>query len=883
MSLIENVKKLKIRGNKKTILFAIVLSALLASSTFGMMPLGNARNVAGTIPTYAYLTAFPEECAVGQTIFLAMWIDKVTPTAAGIAGGDLWGNFTITVTLPDQSTTKLGPFIADNAGGAPATYVPTATGNYTFVFNFPGMTITGNANTGVPAHPTGPYIGNVYGASTSAPSTVSVGATPAYTIPENPLPTSYWENPVQAFNHLWYSIAGDWLGMKAASFGNTGDYGYQGNYNPYTQPVLSAHVIWTKPEAFGGQIGALSNTGPNPIVGMGNESSIYYTGAEYQPRFEPIVMNGVVYYTNYPSSTSQYPSGWVALSLRTGQVLWTKNTTDVLLCGQEYTYKSINMYGAFPYLWATRSGGKMDCFNAFDGQYIGTIYSVNIGSKILGTDGSILGYYVNTTTVGTGANAIRTSSLTLWNSTKCLYPNIVSQWYSGGQNFNVSCTRGIEWSVPLPQSYKGNAFQYPGVGPSSMSIRAIDQQDQIIVLTVAPGNLSSSNWEVQAGFTMGGTPDGVSGVAKQLWITNNTITPFTTRSSGPSGAGIYTEYEKETMQIFGYSVNTGAPVWNAYYNDNPLAYYDQASLVYGNGQLYTWTFGGWVYDYNMTNGKLIWKWSTGSAGENTPYGVNPLWIIDNSEATLAGGVFYVETGHNYGPPLFSGAQIYAINATNGELLWKFLNFASTGELTVVNGYMLSFDCYDLQIYAYGKGLTQTTVSTAPGINTKNQVLITGAVTDQSPGQTCLGIPTAGTPAIADPYMSDWMAYLYKQSPEPMNATGVPVTLTYVDPNNNTGTIGTAYSDINGQYAYKFTPPVPGTYTIVATFGGSHSYFSSTSETHMLFNPASAATAEPTSTPASVADTYFVPLSVAIIIVIVIGFAVLALLALRKRP
>ena len=939
MSIIENLNKMKIRGNKKTILFAIALAALLASSTFGIIPLTGARNVAGTIPTYAYLTAYPAEVSIGQTIFLAMWIDKVTPTAAGIAGGDLWGNFTITVTLPDKSTTKLGPFIADNAGGAAATYVPTADGNYTFVFNFPGMTITGNANTGVPAHPTGPYIGDVYAASTSLPSTVSVGPTPAYTIPENPIPTGYWQSPVEAFNHQWYSISGDWLGLRAGTFGSTGDYGYAGNYNPYTQPVLSAHIIWTKPEAFGGQIGAQSNTGSNPIVGYGNETSIYYTGAEYQPKFQPIIIDGVLYYNDYPSSTTETPSGWVALSLRTGQVLWTKNTTDVLFGGQLYNYKSINMYGAFPYLWAGRgrtAPTKMDCFDALTGHYIGTINNIPTGAQgtygglssvIEGSDGSLLQYYVNTTTVTTtitastittakaysgnatnipgsisvlGAITVTTSvpnsahlaasttiyrnaSLTLWNSTLALYPSITSQWYSGGQNFNDSYGRGIEWSVQLPQGYQGNQFYYPGVGPSSMSIRTIDQQDQIIVLSVAPGNLSSSNWEVQAGYTMGGTPDGVSGKAQQLWMANNTIVPFTTRSSGSSGDGVYTEYQKETMQIFGYNVHTGAPVWNAYYNDNPLAYYDQQSMVYGNGELYVWTFGGWVYDFNMSTGNTIWKWSDGSAGENTPYGVNPLWIIDNSEGTLAGGVFYVETGHNYGPPLFSGAQIYAINATSGTLMWKFLNFASTSELPVTYGYMLSFNNYDLQIYAYGRGLTQTTVNTTPYVNSNKDLLITGTVTDQSPGQTCLGIPEAGTPAIADPYMSDWMAYLFEQSPEPMNATGVPVTLTYIDPNNNTGTIGTAYSDITGHFSYKFTPPVPGAYTIIATFGGSHSYFSSTAQTTIGYDMAPSATAAPTATPTSVADLYFVPSVIAIIVIIIIGFAVLAVLALRKHP
>jgi len=70
------------------------------------------------------------------------------------------------------------------------------------------------------------------------PSTVSVGATPAYTIPENPLPTGYWQNPLKGLTTKWYTIEGDWLGMAANTFGATGIYGTQGNYNPFTQPFL---------------------------------------------------------------------------------------------------------------------------------------------------------------------------------------------------------------------------------------------------------------------------------------------------------------------------------------------------------------------------------------------------------------------------------------------------------------------------------------------------------------------------------------------------------------------------------------------------------------------------------------------------------------------
>jgi len=175
------------------------------------------------------------------------------------------------------------------------------------------------------------------------------------------------------------------------------------------------------------------------------------------------------------------------------------------------------------------------------------------------------------------------------------------------------------------------------------------------------------------------------------------------------------------------------------------------------------------------------------------------------------------------------------------------------------------------------------VSTTPYINSNNQVVISGTVIDQSPGHTCLGIPEAGTPAISDASMSAWMEYLYMQQPEPTNATGVPVTLTEIDPNGNTYTIGTTTSNIAGQYKYVFTPTVPGTYTIIATFAGSNSYFGSTAETSMLYSPPASATAAPTATPTSVADLYFVPSVIAIIVIIIIGFAILAVLALRKRP
>ena len=872
--------------NQKNRILAIIVAILLTSSAFAILPLSNAKNTNVVIPTYAYLSAEPTPLAAGQTLYIDMWIDKVPATAGGY-WGDRFVNFTIQVTLPDKTTATLGPFISDAAGGAATTFVPTAQGNYTFVFTFPGETLTGAQ--GNPLHPypnayidNPAAIGDVYGASTSTPLTVTVGTTAATQTPENPLPTGYWQTPVEAFNHNWSVLNGNWFGDATINFGSSGIYGYQGSVNPYTQPVLTPHLLWTKPEGFGGQMGG-------PFIG--NESTNYYTGMQYQPKFDPIVLNGILYYTNYPVALTN-PSGWIALNLRTGQVLWTKNTTEVIQFGMVTDPATLDEYGGVPYLFATRTqtfsgaGTFLDMYDAATGNYVETIANITAGTKLVDTNGGVIEYYTNSSTV----NGVSLHSLTMWNLTQCLISGmagfrtgqtVVAGLWQPVQNAIIQYKTGIVWSIQTPNTYQGI--------PINLGIGYIDQADQKIVMTYTTsptvGSVGSqTGWQMEAGYSMGGAMD-VAGPATQLWITNRTETPYCSIFMGPAADGIFCEFTEETMSWQGFNINTGAHVWGptqAYTKSLGYYVYRTSADVLGTN-LITWTFGGQIYDYNITNGNVIWIWSNPSSGEDNPYGINPFWAFGTGEVTIAGGVIYAATGHNYGPPLFSGADVYAINATNGKLIWQFLNFATMSSLPVVDGELLTFNSYDNQIYAYGKGLTATTATTAPVINSNAQVWITGTVTDQSPGQTCLGIPAAGTPAIADAYMSDWMAYLYEQSPKPLNATGVPVTLTYVDPNNNTGTIGTTYSDITGHYQYAFNPPVPGAYTITATFGGSNSYYSSTAETSFKFVTPASATPAPTATPTSVVETYFVPAVIGIIVAIIIVGAILAVLSLRKRP
>ena len=56
-----------------------------------------------------------------------------------------------------------------------------------------------------------------------------------------------------------------------------------------------------------------------------SEQSNYYSGFQYQPKFSPIIINGILYYQAVPNYSSGGTTGIVARDLRTGQILWTKN------------------------------------------------------------------------------------------------------------------------------------------------------------------------------------------------------------------------------------------------------------------------------------------------------------------------------------------------------------------------------------------------------------------------------------------------------------------------------------------------------------------------------------------------------------------------------
>jgi hypothetical protein len=299
--------------------------------------------------------------------------------------------------------------------------------------------------------------------------------------------------------------------------------------------------------------------------------------------------------------------------------------------------------------------------------------------------------------------------------------------------------------------------------------------------------------------------------------------------------------------------------------------------------------GGDIWCQNAATGKILWFTTTttliGSSGIETPYNVWPLWVFSSS--CVSNDIAYLAVGHEYNPPLFHGAQLLAINITNGNLVWSELDTSVTST-EISYGIVLSLNAYDNQIYAFGQGPTATTVS-APniGVTTATPISISGTVMDVSAGTKQEAVEANfpnGVPAVSDASMSLFMASVYQQQVMPTNITGVPVTLSVVDSNGNNRVIGTTTTNAAGLYGYTWKPDIPGNYTLIATFAGSNGYYGSSGQTYFYASAASP-TQAPTATPLSglASNNTLMYGIVAIVIVIVIIGAAIMLMLSRKRP
>ena len=757
-----------IRRNKTLVTIAMVLM-IAAPALMMSLPSAFADDTA-TIPSNTYLTVAPNPVGVNQQVNIMFWLDNTPPQ---IDAAHYYGwNYTITITKPDGTSKTYGPFQSDAVGGSYYVYTPDKTGVYEVQANFLGATI--NVTSG--SMPRGVY---VYETSESRVVEMTVQDEQVQPLAEVPLPTGYWSYPISAENRDWWKLAGNWIGAGSPAY--------------YTQAPNSAHILWTKQLTFGG------------ISGEAGWGINWYTGLLYENKFNPKIISGRLFYNEWTGPSmfaSNVPTGVICVDMATGQEIWRNDSMPQIAAAQILEFNSGFQSGTTAYLWSSARVGATSIwqmYDAFTGRLLTTFENAS-GSpgSTFGPNGEMLVYSLS------GA----TNTLSLWNSTKAVIPTdpregaaTYKPWTSPVRNWQD----GIQWTVNVPDV------------PGSQSIQFTDYDDGVILAQATITGYGLTPTFVHVGYdTKTGRELWVRNITNVGWGAGGPTSPGLLTFTQAKGEGAYAFFQKETMQWHVINIKTGEEMWvteplNTYTNTDFSVYDWSGQIAYG--KLIVDGYSGCVVAFDLKTGEHLWTFDQGSSGLETPYGTWPSFggvtVADNK-------VYFGVTEHTPNTPMLRGYRLYCIDVNSGEKLWEMPGFFTS--IAISGGKLTGYAGYDNQIYCYGKGLSATTVTALPGVG--NIVTIEGTVTDQSPGNTAIGVPAAGTPAISDDFMDEWMAYLWMQQPMPTDATGVPVTVYVSDQSDNVVATLQATSDISCHFLTSWTPTAAGVYKVTAVFDGS---------------------------------------------------------------
>ena len=877
--------------NKSKIATIALILVLTLSAVIVALPV-SARDPPVDVPTVCYAYVTNDIIGVNQPTVVVYWINAVPPTAVGDYG-DRW-TFTVEVTKSDGSKVTLGPFESDPIGGGWAQYTPTEIGTYTLVAKMAEHKITG-----LPVPPGGYFFGSgisindTYLASTSDPMTLIVQEEPIVGWQETPLPTEYWIRPITNANRDWWQLAGNWLAGAAQNVGPTTRFSYG-------KGPESAHIMWSTQMWAGGVMdGRFGNYGY--VTG-------HYEGTDFVP---PIILNGKIYY----NVMSLPREGYRVLDLYTGEELWFQNSTGPvsgtgggfdfsgelavgrLSFGQIYNYDSPNQHGGLPYLWSTSGpDGTWMMYDSETGNYICSINNIpqgmgffgpsTAGTAVYGKDGSLLQYILKGTPNPAGFffPDVAPFYLQVWNTSRAI-------WYEETWNSNEYWM----WRPTLNQTFDGNNGYSLNVTIPTVqgSIRAVREDEYVIGGTSGKNNgtyIQKGNlWALSL-------VEGQEGTL--LW--NITFTPpqsppdiQTGMFGGMSGPnvdpedGIFHFSEPVTRTRWGYDLVTGQQIWGPTAPEAALHFYGLSTNVY-DGKLYSGGFGGVLIAYDIKTGEILWNYTSTQIGFESPYGNYPIAIT-----AIADGKIYTITGeHSITQPMWRGPNLRCIDADTGEELWKISFFGANGGaslggtyVVMADGYVVGLNQYDSKIYCFGKGPSQTAVAVQNDVvSWGDSVLIKGSVIDLAAGtkqlEQAARFPN-GVPAIADEDQEGWMEYVYMQQSKPTDAQGVDVSIDVIDANGNTRNIGNATSDMSGFYSLSWMPDISGKYTVIATFAGSDSYYTSYSETAFVVDEAPQPTPPPDPTPAPMTDTYVLGMGAAALVAIVLIGLVLIMMMRKK--
>ena len=783
-------------------ILAITLSLFLMVSMFATFALLSTANAASRTQSWALIDVSPNPIGVGQKLTIIMFANPVFPNAA-VTNDIRRHDYTLIITKPDgKNETMNWPIIQDTGNGQVAFYTPDQVGTYSFVFSFPDQVYTWNDTSAMRQ-----WTGTVFIGATSKTVKLTVQEEPL-TAPINsyPLPTEYWTRPIEGQNTDWWVVASNWLGSPYIA-GNTDHQLYQ----PDGLAPNSAHVMWTKPLSDGGVVGG---------TGLGTVGETFYQGLTYNPRFlNPIIMGGRLFFEmpfqNYGSN-----GGYAAVDLRTGEELWTLNTTGIGVpsFGYYYALDYENQHGVMPdgLLFTSNFARAID-------PRTGIVTTLNItnvpsGFAAAGPKGEILRYQID----------IANRWIAQWNSSKLLPLSDTNPagWISS--TINASLPQRYDWNVSLPTQI-----------PTTTAIR------YALVDDILFGSTSF------ASFSSFGTPDPYAMWAislkpasrgQILWYQNYLAPPdnATRRlvAIDPVNRVVLFRDKESSLQT-GYSLDNGNLLWQTpnVEGASDLAYFNLGTVgltpATAYGRLYNIGWDGVLYSWDTKDGKLLWSYGNDGTGNSTSthlqssWGRYPTFIY----AIADGKIFMMSSEHSPDTPMWKGALARAVDAYTGQEKWTLMAFGGQGGrmgTAVADGYWVFHNYYDSQLYCIGKGPSALTVAIQNNVvDHDSSVLIEGKITDIAAGtnqkEQRARFPN-GVPAVSDASQGAWMEYVYMQKPRPADTTGVPITVSVVDNNGNYREIGNTTSNADGFFAFNWKPDIEGQYTVYASFAGSESYW-----------------------------------------------------------
>ncbi len=861
--------------SKMATALAMLLISIFAISLV-ILPTANAQ-ATNRKKTYAYIGAMPNPVGVGQEVLLHIGItDPLSLQPDG------WEGLTVTVTKPDNTTQTLGPFRTDSTGGTGSIFVPDKVGTYILQTSFPEQ-ICKNGVIGLFGVTVPPN--TIMEASKSEPLELIVGEERINYYPGFPLPAEYWTRPFDAQHREWAQIAGSWLETPLNL------------YAPYNQGPETPHILWTMPFTSGGTVGgALDNS-------EGYTEHSFDMGDAYEGKFgagifgggNPVIIAGKLYYEKY-AGNDRYKET-VCVDLHTGKVLWSRPLLDnrTFTRGQLMYWDTYDYHGVYDYLIAVVGGGLFDptpptwqFFDPWTGDWVYSLNGLPTGSMITGPKGEFLIYTVNT----------QRGWMTLWNSTNIpqLYASTelgsmgYGQWQPMGKKINATgpIVDFLGRPVVTPNTPLGVAgYHWNKTIPTGLTGSVIRVQDDRII----GGSISTKAVRLW-GLSRKAGQEGTLLFDKTWtppsdWAAGNLTISASAVSLNGEG-GVLTMWSKEERKYYGFSTDTGDFLWVTDKPEYYLQIYVSTTSAIVYDKLYSSGASGVLYSYDIKTGDLVWEYHA-----DDPYS-EILWANDwwNKILFITDGKVYI--GHEEHSPIdprFRGAPFVALNASTGEIIWRingaFRQSHWGGHAIIGDSIIATQDTYDQRVYGIGKGPSAVTVTASPKVSVKgSSVIIEGMITDKSPGtkndDLTLRFPN-GVAAVSDESMGDWMLYVYKQFPRPTNTTGVPVTLDVIDANGNYRNIGATNSDSSGMFTFTWKPDIEGTYTVIATFAGTKSYWPSYTQTSFAVD--AQVTPEPTKEALITLpplEMYIIGIGVAIILAIAIVGAMLMRMLKNKQ-